>query len=178
MVLARPFGVSIPMSCAYLTDLATSIWNDLGQPTDLSVAAIQTKLGSAAFLGKFNSLTANCYTIDSNGNIVPELGLEEQGIYSLMYQVDYYTGKLNNALNGFNTSFISIADGDSRIVRANQVEVARMYRDQQKNLAQQLSLLIGSYRSGNAGPLAVDMYTIISTLGGGYSGPTRGYYRS
>lgn len=170
------------MACpTYLQDLSLAIWLDLGSPTDLSPAAIQTKLSSAAFLGKLNALTANCYVLESDGTITPPLGLEEQAIYALMYEVDYYTGKLNNVLNGYNTAFTTIRDGDSSITRSSAVDVARLYRDQQKQLMTELSGLIGSYRTDAAGPLSVDMYNV--TYGGAdgaYSGPmgSRSYYRS
>lgn len=170
------------MACpAYLSDLSNAIWLDLGSPTDLSPAAIQTKLSSAAFLGKLNALTANCYVLESDGTITPPLGLEEQAIYSLLYQVDYYTGKLNNVLNGYNTNFISLVDGDSRITRSSAVDYGRLYRDQQKQLMTQLSGLIGAYRVDGAGPLSVDMYNVVyGGADGAYSGPMgdRSYYRS
>ena len=168
------------MACAaYLQDLANSIWVDLGSPTDLSPAAIQSKLTSAAFLGKLNTLIDTCYILDDSGNIVPDLGLEEQAIYQLMYEVDYYTGKINNTLNGYGTAFISLQDGDSRIVKSDIVNVARLYRDQQAQLYRELGMLVGSYRSDGAQPSSVDMYTIIYGGVGATNSPgVRGYYRS
>lgn len=166
------------MACATLTDLATLIWTDLGSPTDLSVSAIQTKLSSAGFLGKLNTLIDTNYTL-IDGGITPELGDEEQAIYALMYMVDYYTGQLNKTLNGYGTSFVTIQDGDSRITKSDITNVARLYRDQQAQLYKQLSMLVGTYRSDGAQPSSVDMYTIFRLSPNSFAGPGyRGYYRS
>jgi hypothetical protein len=115
------------MSCsAYLTDLAASIFNDLGQPTDMSVAYIQSKLTSNAFLGKLNNLTTNCHTI----------------------------------------AFTTIQDGDSRITRVSSVDMARLYRDMQKELNAQLNSLTLAYRQSDSLGRSVNYLGIDNTWRG------------
>jgi len=163
------------MPCAYLTDLATFIWNDLGSPSDLSVPSIQTKLTSEAFLGQLNSLTANCYSLVT-GDISPVLGNREQGIYAMMYEKDFYTRKLNQLMAGDAIMWTRVQDGDSSIVRSDLVNVARLYRDMQKQLDEQLNMVIGSYRKGRAMPSSVDYFTLTNSRWyyGAYGGPIGG----
>lgn len=160
------------MSCASATDLASFIWNDLGSPTNLSVAAIQTKLITDGYLGQFNVLTANCYSI-SGGSITPAMGNEELGMYGMMYERDYYTTKLNQLLNGDAIAWTRLTDGDSTVVRSSVVDIARVYRDMQQQLNGQLQMAIGSYRKGRAQPSSVDYFTFTNSRWyyGAYGGP-------
>jgi hypothetical protein len=161
------------MACAYLTDLSTTVWQELGAPTDTPVSYIQSKFISQPFIGRFNSLTASCYSIVT-GDIVPPLGNEQQGIYGQMFIVDYYTRKANALLNGTDVDYVTIVDGDSRITRATTLDRARLLSAMQKQAETQLGLLIASYRQGLSNARPVDFYNIDSNWApgqGGYNGP-------
>lgn len=148
------------MACSpYLTDISTSIWNDIGQPTDTPVSYIQSKLTSNAFLGKLNVLTANCYTIVS-GDIAPPLGTDEQGIYAMLYEQDFYTRKINVLANGTDVAWVTIVDGESRITRSDTVSQMKLYATMQKQLNQQLNLAVAAYRQDNSIAQSVDYYDI------------------
>ncbi len=147
------------MPCAQITDLANAIWNDLSQPSSTPVSYIQSKLTSNAYIGQLNVLTANCYTIIS-GDIAPPLGTDEQGIYALMYERDYYTRKVNDLANGTDINWITLKDGDSTIVRSNIVDQMRLYRDMQKQLNDQLGKSVAAYRQDASTSKSVDFYGI------------------
>lgn len=147
------------MPCAAITDLANSIWQNIGSPTDTPVSYIQSKLVSSAFLGKLNVLTDNCYVVVA-GDIVPPLGTDEQSIYALMYEVDFYTRKVNALMGGTDVAWTRLTDGDSTIVRSSSVDVARLYRDMQKQLNDQLRVLVTAYRQASAQSRSVDFYDI------------------
>lgn len=165
--------------CATITDIAQLIHTDLGSPDDLSLGAIQSKLISPAYVGKINNLAATCY-VSVSGCIEPALCPAVQAIYGAQYEVDYYTAKLNQTLAGYNTSFVTLVEGDSRVTRASTVDVARVYRDMQKQLNDQLGMLIASYRQLKSLPESIIYPTILNTYGYG-SGPAywpQNYYRS
>lgn len=165
------------MTCpAYITDMANFIWGNLGSPDDLSVSTIQSKLISNPYLGNLNNLIVTCYS-GISGSITPVMSADEQAIYSSMYQKDYYTMKLNQTLQGYGTSFVTLVEGDSRITRASTVDVARVYRDMQKELNDELSMQIASYRQNLAQPQSVIYPTIVNTVGGN-GGMPQTYYRS
>lgn len=166
------------MACAYITDLATFIWNDLGQPSDEPTSYIQSKLVSNGYIGQLNSFTASCFS-GISGDISPSLGADEQALYALMYEKDYYTKKLNQTLAGLNPGVITLQEGDSRVTFASPIEKARLYRDMQKQLNDQLIMLTSAYRQDRSTPVSVDYMQIISSLRQGYDGPfPRGYYRN
>lgn len=154
------------MACsAYLVDISQSIWLDIGQPTDMPVSYIQSKLLSNAFLGQLNTLTTNCHTVIS-GDIVPPLDINEQALYALMYQSDFYASKLNVLANGTDIAWVSMADGDSRIVRSSIVDFMRLYRDMQKQLNMEVNNLSYNYRQASALARAVDYLNIDSSWNG------------
>lgn len=173
------------MSCsAYLTDMADVIYTDLGSPTGQSVSYIQSKLVSPVYIGRLNNLIATCYTTIS-GDISPALGTDEQAIYSLLYESEWYTTKLNQTLAGLNPGIISIQDGDSRIVFTNTVEQAKVYKEMQKQTNDQLGLQVASYRQMQSQPSSINYPLIVNAPWEGGAGPSyagqqsslHGYYR-
>lgn len=167
------------MSCAYITDMSQFIWTEIGSPTDLSLPSIQSKLVSNPYLGTLNNLIVTCFS-GISGQISPEMTQDQQAVYSLLYQRDYYTTKLNQVLQGYATSFTRLQEGDSSISRSSTADVARVYRDMQKQLNDQLIFLVNSYRQNEGQPSSVLYPTLVSTFGYSYAygGWPQNYYRS
>lgn len=138
----------------YISGLATLIYDNLGNPSDISTSSIQTKLTSDGFLGKLNAQISTTYLIAS-GDITPELGNSEQSIYSQMYQSEYYTRKIMSIAGGTDISWTSIQDGDSRITRSSQTETAKMFKDMKRLADEELIRLIGSYRVNASTPSTI-----------------------
>lgn len=171
------------MPCAYISDMAEIIFTDLGSPSGYSPSYIQSKLVSPSYIGRLNNLIATCYTTVS-GDISPALGTDEQGIYTLLYENAWYTTKLNQTLAGLNPGVIEIRDGDSTMRFVSPVEQAKVYKDMQRQTAEQLGIQIASYRQQKSQPSSVDYLTIVNAPWGGgsvsYAGQEsdlRGYYR-
>lgn len=143
------------MPCAYITDLATLIYNNLGAPSDVSVSSIQTKLVSTGFLGKLNNSINTSYVI-ANGDILPELGINEQALYSEMYVSEYYGRKINQIIGGTEISWTSIGDGDSKITRSSQTEMAKVFKDLKKQADEEIIRLTNSYRVNASAPGTID----------------------
>lgn len=143
------------MPCAYITDLATLIYSDLGSPSDISVSSIQTKLVSSGFLGKLNNKISTCYSIVS-GDISPELGNEEQAIYSQMYKSEYYSRKISSIFGGTDINWTTVKDGDSEITRSSQTEVGKLFKDLKRQSDEELGNLVASYRVNASPPSTID----------------------
>jgi hypothetical protein len=150
-----------------IEDLAASIWADLGDPTDLSVLVIQTKLASDAFIGKLNVLLGTCYTVTA-GIIAPPLGTSEQAMYALLYQVGFWGRKIAQLSAGLIQPVVSLAEGDSRIVFSNRVDIMRIYRDEQKQALDELYKLVAAYRNDALAPQDIRFYNISNDNDGYY----------
>lgn len=149
------------MPCAYITDLATNIWKDIGEPTSITVSYIQSKLVSDYFIGKLNVAIASSYAIE-NGDIVPALGGQEQAIYGLLYKSDYYATRISQTLGGYtvSTMWVEMADGDGRVRRASPTEFAKVLKELKSQIDGELRLMTAAYRMNNSQSRSVDKYTI------------------
>lgn len=166
--------------CDTIANLAQTIFYDLGQPTGQPPTYIQSRLMSAAYIGKLNSLIGACY-VPFSGCIEPTPGADEQAVYASLYNYEYYSTQLNRTLQGINPGVVNLRDGDSSITFSNPVEIARMYRDARASAYEEMVTLVGGYRGNAAQPQSVDMSLITNSLGGGSAGgelASRGYYRS
>lgn len=143
------------MACAYITDLATLIYGDLGSPGDISVSSIQTKLVSSGFIGKLNNAISSCYSIVS-GDISPELGVEEQAIYAQMYKSEYYSRKISSIFGGTDINWTTLKDGDSTITRSSQTEVGKLFKDLKRLSDEEMNKLIAAYRVNASSPSTID----------------------
>jgi hypothetical protein len=149
------------MACAYITDLATSIWKDLGEPSDMSVSYIQTKLVSEYFIGKLNINMPAAYSI-VNGDIFPALDNIGQAIYALMYKSEYYANRITKLLSGYSaaTTWVELSDGDSKIRRASPTEMAKALKDLKAQIDSDMHNIIHAYRMNSSTARSMDYYTI------------------
>lgn len=160
--------------------LASGIWDDLGQPATPSVIYISGWIGSDRGLGKLNVLLGKEFIVDNSGayagisydnggysdtyqagDFYPALGNVEAAIYAEIYKYDFYDKKIRDTLNGIfdatNTSvdWSELSEGDTTIKRSNRSEVAKTYRGMQQDSRSELNKLVGYYRQNQALPSQV-----------------------
>jgi hypothetical protein len=149
------------MACAYITDLAKSIYEEIGSPSSLSVSFIQSKLVSNSFVGEVNTLTAECHTV-INGDIVPALSIDEQAIYKALYLYQYYTAEGPRAMSAFATKnyVTSVREGDSSISFASPQQLLQAYRGLAQDMRKRVESLSDYYKRNESSPKSVDYFTI------------------
>ncbi len=148
------------MSCTYIFDLATGLWQNFGEPTSISVSFISGKLTSNAFLGQLDSLIYKCHTVIS-GCIEPPLDPGEQAIYSLLYQGDYYRSQISAYIGAAGVKkVLSVREGDSSVTLQNGVSSAQVIRGMSQDYLNQAKELADLYNRGLATARGVDFYTI------------------
>ena len=148
------------MSCSCLTNLANSIYKDIGEPSNLSLSAIQTKLISPAMVGQLNDLIGTCYVIES-GCFVPELESEESAIYGLLYKTQYYQKAATQTLGAIGAlQWTEISEYDSTIRRASPNETSKVYLQMAKDTREEMHQLIGAYNRNLSTPNSIDYYYI------------------
>lgn len=139
------------MGCILFSGVATGIWEQIGSPTSISVSSIYTKLISSGSVGKLDILINGCHYIDSGECIAPVLSSEEISIYEQLYLVDYYAKAALQTQGAPGTlQWTSLAEGDTKISRANPNEIAKFYKDLQKAAQTQLDNLVDLYRRNSA----------------------------
>lgn len=181
--------------------LASGIWDDLGQPQNPSVTYISGWLGNDRSIGKLNLLLDTEFIIDyagayagqtydaggytgvyQQGDIYVALGNTEAAIYSEIYKQDYYDKKVRDAVNGLldqgssgaANDWINLSEGDSTITRTNRSELIKTYRGLQTDSRSDLDKLVGYYKSNQADPRQVT-FQVSQNCGVYYNW---GYYRT
>lgn len=164
-------------------ELASGIWDDLGEPDSPSITSISGWLGSARGIGKLNVLLDIDVCIDKSGinagntycycgteyqyqsgDFYPALSSQEESIYASIYLTDYYEKQIRDALNGLIISSVSsvsamdwseLREGDTSIKRSNKNEVAKVYRGLLSDTKSQLNRMVDAYHSNKLDPMQV-----------------------
>jgi hypothetical protein len=133
------------MSCDYIQTLASGIWDDIGQPTAVSVSYISGWLVSAPNIGKLNNAINTCYS-GVSGCIDPVLSEDEQAIYKDIYLSSYYGRQATSFLGAAGVdSWLEIKDDVSSIKRQNKNEISKSFIALQKQVQEDLKDKIFAY---------------------------------
>lgn len=136
------------MSCEYIFDLATGLYDQMTPVGSVSTSSISGKLVSSGMLGKLNIDINGCYTLES-GCIVPPLGSEEQSLYTTLYLIGYYQTQAAQAVGNPLLLYTRLAEGDTTISRDSPIALAKFYTALQKQAFDQYRILLQNYK-GNA----------------------------
>jgi hypothetical protein len=146
------------MSCDF-AEMSWAIWYDIGQPTSLTVDAIQARLESNFFVGKINNLLGTCFSF-VGGVITPDMESSEQDIYMELYKNSYYSQKITENLGAGGLGFTTIKEGDTTFTKVSPTELAKNYQVLKTNSDENIKNLVNSYLSNKSGALSSDFYDI------------------
>lgn len=148
---------------------ATGIWETLGSPSSLSALTISGYAVQPSTLGRLNAMIGTCYSGTGylgTGTVfdaAPELTNSELALVEGMFRVGWYS-RLAQAMMGTSPSEIpwaSISEGDTKISRANPVNLGKEYRELAKDTQVHLNYLVNAYIQqvqGGSTPRSVDLY--------------------
>lgn len=138
-----------------IVDIAQEIYLELGQPADLSIAAISYWLRSN--IGVLNNkINKDIIIDDSNLELDPSLGEAEKSIYKKIYDCYYYDLKLKQTLGAVSIdSVLEVTDGGGRVMKLNKNETSKIYLQAKKDSVQELEMMVSSYKINDVGPLQV-----------------------
>lgn len=143
------------MSCQYILTMASGVWQDLGNPSDISPTYISGWFTNESNIGKLNNHIYTCFS-GSSGCITPSLGAEEQSIYCEIYKINYYNKRIIESLGAGGIQWTELRDGDSTVRRANPTEASKAYIQMKKLSDENLTDLIASYKIKKAAPRTID----------------------
>lgn len=136
--------------------LAGNIYSGLDSPSSTSIGLISGWVASSGALGDVNNrLSTSFYLSGASTCIAGGFGDEEAHIMSLIYEVNYYYGRVRNQLANGGTFVVSIGDGDSRFTRESAVKVAREYRELGRDVDEGLKIAVGRWKMNHAMPVDV-----------------------
>lgn len=133
-----------------IVSIADEIWRELDMPDDISIPVVAFWIRSN--IGTLNNLLNLDLSIDEDGEITPELTLDEKSIYKTCYLI-YYYGKLAKSNMGANSYEIQeVTEGDTRVKMAVKTDKAKIYLSVQKDMKSDLDKMVKLYRYNNAIP--------------------------
>lgn len=147
------------MSCDYIYTLASGTWEELGEPTNVSVSYISGWYVADSNIGKLNSVINTCYS-GVSGCIDPAISGDEQAIYKEIYKINYYGRQIASMLNSANSAagaWTELKDNTSSIRRANKNDLAKTFLQLQKDSREALKDLATQYNLNRTNPLGIDM---------------------
>src|ERR1041384_4302473 len=119
----------MPNSIEYI--MANSIWEDLSSPTSLSVPTISGRLVSQVNLGSLNNKLAQNFSIVSGAYFDSYLSGDAPAlyIYTQLYKYNYYINRANKIGASSTINWTTLAEGDTKITRSDNINLVRVYRD-------------------------------------------------
>ncbi len=147
-----------------VVDIAQEIHKELGEPSDLSLAAISYWLRSN--IGALNNHINKYYDIDSTsyeiidvgheGTGTDPIGLKEIAILKKMYVVYDYEKKLRSVLGAASQdAVIQISDLGTSIRKVNKNEVGKTFAQVKKQEIEELNRMIAHYKISSSIPRQV-----------------------
>lgn len=138
-----------------VVDIALEVFEELGNPSDVSTAAISFWLKNN--IGTLNNLLKTNYVIDNNyAEISPELGDNEKAVFKKLYSIHYCEKQIRRHLGAAGLEVLMQVSADGATVRrASKTEVSKTYMQLKKEESLALSELVYAYLIKKSVPLHV-----------------------
>lgn len=142
-----------------VVDIATEIYEDIGQPTDTSIVAItywiRGKVGALSSL-IFKDYTVNATSLeieDSDGN---EIGINEVAILKKMYEIYRWDVLIRTKLVSIDSDdLIEVTDEGSSVRKVSKNEVVKSLKDLKSKDNEEFNRLLNAYRTNTTSPVQV-----------------------
>lgn len=135
-----------------VVDIAQEIYFDLGEPADLSIAALSYWI--RANVGALSNFLAENFVINSSYEIVDadnsdaEINADAVAILKKMYMVHRYAVIIRSKLTAIDSSdVVMISDQDTSVRRIDKTQVIRAVTAEKKQEDEELRNLINAYKT-------------------------------
>jgi len=137
-----------------VTSIAQEIYEELGEPSDLGIAAIAAWVRRN--IGGLNNMIDTTFSVDSSSlEISPNLSDIQKYIFKKMYSVYFFDLRIKSTGSLATTDFITIKDDIGSVQKANKNEVLKSYISVRKQEYDELKDLVNKYRFNQVTPLQV-----------------------
>lgn len=137
-----------------VTSIAQEIYEEMGEPSDLSISAIAAWIRRN--IGGLNNMINVNFSLDSQTlEISPNLSDIEKYIFKKMYSVYFFDLKIKSTASLAVTDFVSIKDDIGSVQKVNKNEVLKNYISVRKQEYDELKNLTAEYKNNNSLPIQV-----------------------
>ena len=137
-----------------VTSIAQEIYEELGEPSDLSISAIAAWVRRN--IGGLSNLINRPFEVNSTTlEINPNLGDAEKYIFKKMYSVYFFDLRIKSTGSLASTDFITIKDDIGSVQKANKNEILKSYISVRKQEYDELKDFVNKYELNEVTPLQV-----------------------
>jgi hypothetical protein len=137
-----------------VTSIAQEIYEEMGEPSDLSISAIaawvRRNIG-----GLGNLINTEFQVNDTTLEINPNLNDAQKYIFKKMYSVYFFDLRIKSTGSLASTDFITIKDDIGSVQKANKNEILKSYISVRKQEYDELQDFVNKYELNEVTPLQV-----------------------
>lgn len=140
-------------------DIATEIYEDLGQPSDTSIVTITYWL--RGHVGALSNLIYKDYTVDATSLEIidgdsEEIGINEASILKKMYEIYRWDVLIRAKLTSLDSDdLLEVTDEGSSVRKVSKNEVIKSLKDLKAKDNVEFDRLLTAYRGNSSSPLQV-----------------------
>jgi hypothetical protein len=137
-----------------VTSIAQEIYEEMGEPSDLSISAIAAWVRRN--IGGLGNLINTEFQVDSTTlEINPNLNDQQKYIFKKMYSVYFFDLRIKSTASLASTDFITIKDDIGSVQKANKNEILKSYISVRKQEYDELRDFVNKYELNEVTPLQV-----------------------
>lgn len=137
-----------------VTSIAQEIYEELGEPSDLSISAIAAWVRRN--IGGLGNLINTEFQVNSTTlEINPNLNDAQKYIFKKMYSVYFFDLRIKSTGSLASTDFITIKDDIGSVQKANKNEILKSYISVRKQEYDELQDFVNKYELNEVTPLQV-----------------------
>ena len=137
-----------------VTSIAQEIYEELGEPSDLSISAIAAWVRRN--IGGLGNLINTEFQVNSTTlEINPNLNDPQKYIFKKMYSVYFFDLRIKSTASLASTDFITIKDDIGSVQKANKNEILKSYISVRKQEYDELQDFVNKYELNEVTPLQV-----------------------
>lgn len=133
-----------------IVELATDMYRQVGQPSNLSVGFISGWIVYSGNLGDLNNKLGTSFYLSGDAPCITDagggFGPEEADIYTLMYKSEFYESASLGVLANGASLWISLSEGDTKVTRMDVSKLSAAYLALNNQSNQFLRLAIHDYK--------------------------------
>jgi hypothetical protein len=152
------------MEQEYFTKFVYGVYSELDEPENFSIAKISAWFLDNANVGKLNNLIGtqisgvaykDTHGVITGYDLVPNPNNEQLAIYKMTFDFEYFKNQARFATASSlveGEDWVTLGEGDSKVVRINKNEIAKNYRGLARDIKQDLDKAVKMYLKYNSVP--------------------------
>jgi len=130
---------------AKIKDIAAQIYEDLGEPSDMSVASISFWLQTS--VGELNIKLNSDFVLNEDTLEISGLGVEEAAIFKKMYDCYFYKKRMRETIGAAGVDqVIEVQSDGAKVRKLDKNQLSKTYLSIHKDCQEELDKMVKGYK--------------------------------